>query len=384
MSTKKLPEGIRRRGKRNHLYAYLTFPDGKFELRSCRNLTPAQAKKVRRKWQNEIDEGRYLKPVPRTDQVLLSTLCDNAKEWYGSYRRGWDSITTRIKVFKEWWPDVTAESITPEEIDGKLLSMVKRKEKPWTKTTSNEYRITLIRVYAIGIKQKKVKANPALLSERYKLENARDEVLSYAQEDALRAVIEKQYQHKMPEFDLALHLGCRRSNLYGQHRSRREVMQPLQWEDVNLDFRVVKFIRSKSGKPYTVPLNDHALAAFKVLKARATKNEKDKPTGPVIRKASGITLHSSRKWFEKSLAEAKIKNFRWHDLRHTFGTRLRDAGVHLEDIGYLLGHGSKSITERYAAPSPTVLRAAVANLDVRHTVTDEVNIVPFSQVAASR
>jgi site-specific recombinase XerD len=62
-------------------------------------------------------------------------------------------------------------------------------------------------------------------------------------------------------------------------------------------------------------------------------------------------------------------NLTWHDFRHTFGSQFRAENVQIEDIPYLLGHGAKSITERYAHPNRDVLRAAVAKLD-RKTETD--------------
>jgi integrase len=73
--------------------------------------------------------------------------------------------------------------------------------------------------------------------------------------------------------------------------------------------------------------------------------------------------------FENCLAEAKIPRFCWHALRHTSASRLRAAGVSVEDIRHLLGHSAKSITERYAHPSMDVLRAAVAKLDQIQTGT---------------
>ncbi len=143
----------------------------------------------------------------------------------------------------------------------------------------------------------------------YKLENERHPKLSLAQEDDLRAAIRKLHPDKEPEFDLALHLGCRRSNLYGQHNGKRKPMEPLQWNDVNLDFRIVTFVRSKNGKRYQVPINDTALAAFKKLRERC-----DDETGPVMRKprprktnAEGSRLQSWRKWFENCLTEGKME-----------------------------------------------------------------------------
>ncbi|MBV9885246.1 MAG: site-specific integrase [Acidobacteria bacterium] len=205
--------------------------------------------------------------------------------------------------------------------------------------------------------------NPVIKAKRYKLENARTREMSFAEEDAIRAAIRKLCPSKEPEFDLALHLGCRRSNMYGQHNAKRARIEPLQWPEVNLDFRVVTF-RSKNGKTYRVPINKTALAAFKKLRQRGDG------TGAVIRKprpgrtgADGRELKSSRKWFANVLEEAQIKDLTWHDFRHTFGSRLRAAKVQIEDIRYLLGHGAKSITERYAHANLDVLREAVATLD---------------------
>ena len=186
----------------------------------------------------------------------------------------------------------------------------------------------------------------------------------------------RKYPHKMPEFDLALHLMCRRSNLYGQHNIKRKPMEPLQWADVNLDFRVVNFQRSKSRKKYRVPINDTALAAFKELRMRGNG------TGVVIRKPSGLELQSCRRWFENCLKEAKIEDFDWHDLQHTAASRLRAQNVHIEDIRYLLGHGAKSITERYAHPPMDLLRTVVAKLDRKpesqtDTKTDTGALVEF-------
>jgi integrase len=381
MKTEKLPRGIRRRGKK--LYAYLTFPDGTFQLRVIGNVTVDFAETQRRIWEREIDESRYVKPKPRTDLVSFADICDRAVEHYKNYTRAWDGIEGRVAVFKQWWPGRMAESITTEEIDAQLLANVAPRGLKWTKCTSNEYRITLLRIFALA--SKVVNVNPAKTAKRYKNSdlNERTRELSFKEEDDLRAAIRKLYPHKEPEFDLALHLGCRRSNLYGQRNRKRAPMEPLQWKDVNLDFRQVTFTRSKSGKYYRVPINDTALAAFKKLQERGDG------TGSVIRKprptktrSEGRELFSSRRWFEACLAEAKITDFHFHDLRHTMGSRLREANVQHEDIGYLLGHGTKSITMRYAHPPMDLLRAAVAKLDRKpqtqtDTKTDTPTVLQF-------
>ena len=359
----KLPRGIRRRG--SSLVAFLTHPDGHFERRTIGMVTAKFAEQQRKIWQREIAESRYVKPKPRTDLVLFSGICDRAVEYFKNYTRTWDRAECHVARFKEWWPNRTAESITTPEINAKLRENVAPNGLKWSERTSNEYRVSLVSIFKKAIDRGELTTNPASKAYIYRIENSRTRELSLKEEDALRKTIRKLYPSKLPEFDLGLHLMCRASNLYGQHSTKRRVMEPLQWTDINMDFKTVQFKRSKSGKPYRVPLNKTALAALKILRERC--DDPSAPDGPVIRKPSGIELQSARKWFENCLAEAKIKDFRWHDFRHTAASRLREAGVQIEDIRYLLGHGAKSITERYAHASLDVLRKAISKLDRKPT-----------------
>jgi len=57
--------------------------------------------------------------------------------------------------------------------------------------------------------------------------------------------------------------------------------------------------------------------------------------------------HVNSSW-RKILADAKIKNFRWHDMRHHFASRFTMAGVDLNTIRELLGHSDYAMTLRYA------------------------------------
>ncbi len=68
------------------------------------------------------------------------------------------------------------------------------------------------------------------------------------------------------------------------------------------------------------------------------------------------------KVFERARKDAKLEDFRFHDLRHTFATRLRAAGVHQMDIMTLLGHRTLKVTLGYAHAVPERLRSAVDSL----------------------
>src|SRR6202035_3846360 len=77
---------------------------------------------------------------------------------------------------------------------------------------------------------------------------------------------------------------------------------------------------------------------------------------------TGEPLRNGRHWFDDTVTEAKLRNFHWHDLRHTFASRLRMKGAPLEDIADLLGPKSLTMTRRYAHLGPNKLHAVVCLL----------------------
>lgn len=149
----------------------------------------------------------------------------------------------------------------------------------------------------------------------------------------------------MPELELALNTGLRLSEMYG-----------LTWESVNVSRRILTVSQSKNGEMRHVPLNVTAVAVLSELRKRGDG------TGRVIRNTKGSPLSDPRHWFEPSVRAAKIRDFSWHCLRHTFASRLVMAGVDLRTIQELLGHKSIAMTVRYSHLAPAHTLAAVERL----------------------
>ncbi len=183
--------------------------------------------------------------------------------------------------------------------------------------------------------------------------NDRVRFLTVEEEKKLRKVIEDKWASHMPELDLAINTGLRKGSQYS-----------LTWEMVDWNGRMLNVPRTKNEEPIHVPLNDAAIAALRVVHDRGDGR------GRVFQSArTGEPLENGRHWFDDAVVEAKIKNFRWHDLRHTFASRLRMKGAPLEDIADLLGHKSLTMTRRYAHLGPNKLHAVVSLLGASDTTT---------------
>ncbi len=133
------------------------------------------------------------------------------------------------------------------------------------------------------------------------------------------------------------------------------------WEDVDLARGVVVVPRSKNNEPRTIPLNSQV---YSVL---AVKDAKDgSKTGLVFRTSRGTVMkpRNLSRAFDRAVLRAGIKNFRFHDMRHTFATRMVQADVDLYKVQRLLGHKTMAMTQRYAHHCPESLRSGVKALDV--------------------
>ena len=82
---------------------------------------------------------------------------------------------------------------------------------------------------------------------------------------------------------------------------------------------------------------------------------------------TGTRYTDVKKAFSAACRQAGITDFRFHDLRHTFGTRLADAGVDVVKIKELMGHASIVTTMRYIHATDQGKRGAITVLsEYRH------------------
>jgi site-specific recombinase XerD len=234
-----------------------------------------------------------------------------------------------------------ASTITQQEFTTFLAS---RGNGP---ATFNRYRATLSLIYREAIRAGWLEDNPARLMKSKKEPAGRIRYLADVEEEGLRSVIEENYPHFAAEFDLALHTGMRLSELFS-----------LEWLQVDEDRRQIRLLKTKNGSSRVCPLNSVALAAIR-KQQQVTGGHKF-----VFLNSEGKPFRRSpiRRWFDDACRKARIKDFTWHCLRHTFASRLVMADVDLRTVQELMGHKTIQMTARYAHLSPAHLQSAVERL----------------------
>ena len=137
-------------------------------------------------------------------------------------------------------------------------------------------------------------------------------------------------------------------------------MLSLQWPQVDLFRKTVTIFEQKNEGKDILPLNKKA---FEVLKSRAKIRHINTNLVFFTSKGTKISARNLLRSFYRATKKAGIEGFRWHDLRHTFATRLVQEKVDIYTIQKLGRWKDISMVKRYAHHSSESLRAAVEVLD---------------------
>jgi len=133
---------------------------------------------------------------------------------------------------------------------------------------------------------------------------------------------------------------------------------------------------TKNNEVRKIPINDQLMQVLKDQEFRSPY---------IFTRENRKRCLSVRTAFQNALRRAGIEDFRFHDLRHTFGSHLAMAGVDLITIKELMGHKAIEMTLRYAHLSPDHKSRAVNSLrflDSHNMVTQTPNRIQLEDVSA--
>jgi integrase len=146
--------------------------------------------------------------------------------------------------------------------------------------------------------------------------------------------------------------------------ARRGEILSMRWLDIDLDSGTWsrKALTLKQDRDHAIPLSDAALALLHSIRDQQIGGRSGQGLGTyVFPSATSESKHlvAIRKLWRNILKEAELRNFRIHDLRHSFASQLVSTGASLELISSLLGHADVKTTQRYSHLYDSVERTAV-------------------------
>jgi len=255
--------------------------------------------------------------------------------WARHSVRTWNATHTRWMTNGGKLLSTPLDEITPAEFEAwRVLRLQKklkggREMKPGTVNRDrNDLIAFLNRAVTLGV----VETNPLHnKTKSIKDDNTRVRYLTDEQEAALLRSCDPVI---LPHVVFAMNTGLRR----GEQRS-------VDWADVSDDLSriTISGSKAKSGKTRHIPLNATARGILVPI---------DRRVGLVFGKAS------VQRW-QNALERAEIEDFKWHDLRHHFASKLVREGVAITAVQSLLGHATLTMTLRYAHLAPGHLVSAV-------------------------
>ena len=145
---------------------------------------------------------------------------------------------------------------------------------------------------------------------------------------------------------LAISTGMRRGEILG-----------LRWSDIDTKRRQAVLHKTKNRERRSVPIVPEVIA---LLEAHAKVRRLD--TDLVFPQPGKDVPIDTAHWFEKAVAVAKVKDFRFHDLRHTAASYLAMSGATPGEIAAVLGHKTLAMVKRYAHLSDAHTTAVVERM----------------------
>jgi integrase len=330
--------------KRGNVYwCKITLP-GRKPLCQSLGKNKKLAKALEAKIRADIHEGKFFEKN-EGEYLTVADLLDMYRVRHAEPNKKPESLKTDRylgKRINEFFGALFLAEVTPGRIED---YMVKRRADG-VKDVSIHHELNLLR-HAFNLAFKKwdlVKSNPF---EKVRLpsgETKRVRYLKPDEEERLFAELEKRGDWLTAVVIVARETGLRLTNVC-----------ELTWDQADLFKKAIEVDHTKNGRPVWVPMTENVLRELKNLnKVRTLETSR-------VFWVDGKPIH--RYWvgraFRSLCKRAGIENFRFHDLRHDFCSRLVQAGQPLHVVAELAGHSKITTTQRYAHLSPEVKRQAI-------------------------
>lgn len=317
--------------------------------------TKAEAEQAEAHIKSQLFRKKY---DPDSIQVLFADFVENAFAPYSRANKRSHYDDKRITgILCDFFNGKTLDEITPAMIEQfkqhRLSGMTQYKQTRKPATVNRELMV-LSRIFTLAIDEGHIAINPCSRVKRLRVSNGRTRYLTYEEEAKLLSNLADQPQTRNIVI-LALHTGMRRGEIFD-----------FKWKDVDFAREVINIPHTKTYKSRVVMMNEVVLQMLKDL--READPDASDSSHVFASEKTGGRLNNIKNSFHTALRKSGIKDFRFHDLRHSAGTRLADAGVHIAVIAEILGHSKLEMTKRYVHAADKAKREAMAKLALKSTM----------------
>jgi integrase len=336
---------IRKRGSRYHYDFMIRTQRYRGAIPEAR--TKAEAEQAEVKIKNKIYERKFgkISASRNFSEFVNSTYLP----WARANKRSSSDDEFHAKVFCCHFGNKSLSEIDQQMVEDfkvKRMKSITRYGRTRQPASVNRELAILSGIFRMAVDYEEIGQNPCRKVDSLPENNQRTRHLSFDEEDSLFAALTGEREYLRTLITVAIYSGPRRGELL-----------KLRWSNVDFDLNAINFTQTKTDKDRSVPMEPIVREALSELYDRASDAEYVF-TNP----DTGTRYTDVKKSFSAACREASITDFRFHDLRHTFGTRLADAGVDVVKIKELMGHSSIVTTMRYIHATDKGKRGAITVL----------------------
>jgi integrase len=322
------------------------------------------AETVLRKRKVEIAEGKFLerqRPITTTFDELaeayLQWIAPDIPKGIPARKRSWKSGDVyAIGKLRAYFGGKRVTEIDPvlvEQYRAWRQSTISRLGHPVKPATINRELACLRHMFNVAIKGLLVlkggvpTVNPVTAAKMGAEHNERDRVLSVDEFDRLH---QGAADWLKPILLVAYHTGMRKGEIL-----------TLRWGQIDLKRGTIRLrsVDTKTGEGRIVPMNQ----AIRALVAERAQGIGQAPVFVNPETGKPYSTHSIAHAFQRACRKAEVKHATFHDLRHTFVTNARRAGIDYFRIMAITGHKTMAVFKRYNLVDEADLRQAMRQMD---------------------
>ncbi len=316
--------------------------DGRIIRESTKTTKKKEALAILEERRTQARKGILPEPVKKIPNITFRELAEEYLKFCKS-QRSFNSKVYLVRDLVEVFGNLPVRSFTTKVVEQFQSGLLETGKKP---ATINRYLAILKHCIHKGYQWELAPEDIFKKISRVKLLPENNKRLRYLSTEEIDKLIQACSPHLKPIVITALNTGMRKGEILS-----------LKWEQVDLKHGFILLDKTKNGDRREIPTNQTLRDTLLALPRRI-----DIPY-VFYDPETGKPYQNVKRSFATACKRAGIRDFHFHDLRHTFASHLVMAGVDLTTVSRLLGHKSITMTLRYSHLAPEHMSRAVDILD---------------------